>query len=651
MPDKIIWDYTLDNTPQRTDNVLLQSNATALYTRTEIQDILAQLQASDIPDISATYAEYVPQSNIYYVGKHGANTNVGTSIEQAFLTFSEAMSNAVSGDAIVCFDNGTYNEGLTCKDGVNIFAPNATLKLDNLQLIMATATVYFDKITRDVGFNAMVEFSGATGRQKLITNVVDDYGSNIAIRLTFTSIPILDIKELYVSGGGIGIADFTNAVHFHGYVADVYANSNNAICVQINGSTVLGELNVQHIVDLGFTNTIGVDCNAGRLDLICNTILCDTAIDIEEGATLNLVGCTVDGTIQNDGTLNGLVANNITDDNIVINPSGAIVQRVITPGTATTIDDGDYGFDRWKVLSEITNSVQIQRIDGNTQRYAARLIQNDATAQQIGTVQYIEGINCKHLRSNEVTISGSLRSNASITVKAVIVQWNSTEDVITNDLISTYGATVTLASNFTKAGTEKSISLAANVWKDFSHTVTLNSSFNNLCVLFYITSDVAQNTTLDYEKIKVSKGKFATPFVTRDIPTELALCQRYCHVVAPGLNGTVIGLGAQKDTRFVTVAVTLPYMRVTPTFSHNVTGWNNATSTATGTELAGYNWVNGNPFAIQTSGTIDSVLSFGEGKFFGQVQVRATTSFDGNGGDDGDLRVGEDVQFIWDAEI
>jgi hypothetical protein len=178
-------------------------------------------------------------------------------------------------------------------------------------------------------------------------------------------------------------------------------------------------------------------------------------------------------------------------------------------------------------LSEIANSVQIQRIDGNEQRYAARLIQNSATAQQIGTVQYIEGINCKHLRSNEVTISGSLRSSSGVTVKAVIVQWNSTEDVITNDLISTYGATVTLASNFTKAGTEKSISLTANTWKDFSHTVTLNSSFNNLCVLLYVTSDIGQNTTLDYEKIKVSKGKFATPFVTRDIATELTVCKRY----------------------------------------------------------------------------------------------------------------------------
>jgi hypothetical protein len=483
------------------------------------------------------------------------------------------MSNAVSGDAIVCFDNGTYNEGITCKDGVNIFAPNATLKLDNLQLIMATATVYFDKITRDVGFNAMVEFSGATGRQKLIVNVVDDYGSNIAIRLTFTSIPILDIKELYVSGGGIGIADFTNAVHFHGYVADVYANSNNAICVQINGSTVLGELNVQHIVDLGFTNTIGVDCNAGTLDLICNTILCDTAIDIEDGATLNLVGCTVSGTILNDGTLNGLVANNITDDNIIINPSGAIANRLDNPGTATTIDDTDYGFDRWKVLSEIANSVQVQRIDGNEQRYAARLIQNDATAQQLGTVQYIEGINCKHLRSNEVTISGSLRSNAAITVKAVIVQWNSTEDVITNDLISTYGATVTLASNFTKAGTEKSISLTANVWKDFSHTVTLNSSFNNLCILFYVTSDVAQNTTLDYEKIKVTKGKFATPFVTRDIAAELSICQRYYQVFNPGNAYFVAYMWAGLNLIYVQTVPLLVEMRDSPSVTDTNPTW------------------------------------------------------------------------------
>jgi hypothetical protein len=42
---------------------------------------------------------------------------------------------------------------------------------------------------------------------------------------------------------------------------------------------------------------------------------------------------------------------------------------------------------------------------------------------------------------------------------------------------------------------------------------------------------------------------------------------------------------------------------------------------------------------------------FGDGQFFAQIQVRATTSFDGNGGDDGDLRVGEDVRFVWDGDM
>jgi hypothetical protein len=213
--------------------------------------------------------------------------------------------------------------------------------------------------------------------------------------------------------------------------------------------------------------------------------------------------------------------------NIVLNPNGAIAQRLDTPTTPTTIDDTDYGYDRWKILSEIANSVDIQRIGGNTQIYAARLGQVDPTSQQIGTAQYIEGANCQHLRSNEVTLSGSLRCSANVTVKVVVVQWGGTEDVITNDLISSWGSTATLAANFTVAGTEGSVSLTANTWQDFSHTVTLNSSFNNLCVLLYVTTDIAQNTLLDYEAIKVSEGDFTTPFEPRPIGMELALCQRY----------------------------------------------------------------------------------------------------------------------------
>jgi hypothetical protein len=336
--------------------------------------------------------------------------------------------------------------------------------------------------------------------------------------------------------------------------------------------------------------------------------------------------------------------------NALINGSFAIWQRQSDPATATQYSDDAYCADRWYALTE-SGPIDAQRIDGDTQRYAARLTQKQATAQQIGLAQIIEGANCQHLRGQEVTFPVRVRCSAAKNISFAVLQWDGGEDSVTSDVVATWDADPTLITWVTDVtGLGQYRSLAAGAWADVSATVTLGSTFTNLIVIVWAEA-LSQNTTLDLEAAQLERGGAATPFEVRPVGAELALCQRYCYVLAPGANGSTIGLGAQKDTRFVTVAVPIPYMRVTPTFSHNVSGWDNATSTATGTNLAGYNWVSGSPFAIQTSGTIDSVSSFGEGRFFAQVQVRATTSFDGNGGDDGDLRVGADVRFVWDGDM
>jgi hypothetical protein len=233
--------------------------------------------------------------------------------------------------------------------------------------------------------------------------------------------------------------------------------------------------------------------------------------------------------------------------NVVINPNGAIAQRLDDPTSATTIDDTDYGFDRWKVLSELSNSVDVIRISGTTQRYTVRLRQENTTPQQIGTAQYVEGANCQHLQSKEVTLSGFLRCDNNVTVKVVVAEWYGTEDVVPNDPISSWGSTVTLDPTFLIAGTEKSISLTANTWQDFSHTVTLGSLFSNLCILFYTTTGISQLTTLDYEAIKLSEGNFTTPFEPRPIGMELALCQRYFERLAGNIAAEQIGPGFARN--------------------------------------------------------------------------------------------------------
>jgi hypothetical protein len=194
------------------------------------------------------------------------------------------------------------------------------------------------------------------------------------------------------------------------------------------------------------------------------------------------------------------------------------------------------------------------------------------------------------------------------------------------------------------------VALAANTWSDLRATFTLNSSFNNLAIIVWSSDALAQNATLDLSAIQIERGATATPFEARPIAAELALCQRYCYVLAPGSDGTIIGTATRKGTVFIVCAVALPYLRVVPTFSHNVTGWDNASAAATGTNIGGSSWVDADRWEIQTSGTLNTVEGQSAG-LFAQVQVRASTSFDGNPGDAGDLRVGKDVLLQWDAEL
>lgn len=73
-------------------------------------------------------------NQVYYVGKHGSDTNDGRTDATAFLTFSHAINQAKlqglsSGYrwSIVCQDGGTYTEDMFTDDWINVHAPDATL--------------------------------------------------------------------------------------------------------------------------------------------------------------------------------------------------------------------------------------------------------------------------------------------------------------------------------------------------------------------------------------------------------------------------------------------------------------------------------------------------------------------------------------------
>jgi hypothetical protein len=332
--------------------------------------------------------------------------------------------------------------------------------------------------------------------------------------------------------------------------------------------------------------------------------------------------------------------------NALLNGGFALWQRQ-NLAAATEYADDAYCADRWYVLTQ-NGPIDAQRIDGSVQRYAARLTQKQTTAQQFGLAQIVEGANCRHLRGQSVTFSARVRCSAACTARIAVLEWTGGEDSVTSDVVADW-ANWTLAANVSAPGAIVSTSLSAATWAELEQTVTLGSTFTNL-IVFVWTSALDASTTLDVEAAQLERGSAATPFEVRPVGAELALCQRYCYVLAPEIDGTVIGTATRKSTLFVVCAVALPSMRVVPTFSHNVSGWDNTSAAASGTNIGGSSWVDADRWEIQTSGTIEDITGLSAG-LFAQVQVRATTSFDGNPGDAGDLRVGSGVRLIWDAEL
>ncbi|MDD5367452.1 MAG: hypothetical protein PHQ40_00340 [Anaerolineaceae bacterium] len=214
--------------------------------------------------------------------------------------------------------------------------------------------------------------------------------------------------------------------------------------------------------------------------------------------------------------------------NILINGQFICFQRQ-APAVATLHADDAYGPDRWVHLCENAAGFQSHRVDGVTQRYAAQLTQNQASAQQIGLAQIVEGINCRHLRGKAVALSMKVKCSANTTIRCRVLEWTGTENAVTSDVVGTWAADISVwAANITATGASGSVATPSNTTQyDLSQTITLGSTFTNLVVLIWTDGQLVQNATLDLEAAQLEAGATPTEFEYRSVATELRLCQRY----------------------------------------------------------------------------------------------------------------------------
>ncbi len=280
--------------------------------------------------------------NVYFVGKHGNDSNDGKDWNNVKLTIQNAIDAASSGDVVVVVDAGIYAEDIDCKDGVELYAPNATLNLASSdQLILADQKTTFYKITKSGDASYGIGNIGSGITSILVADEVIDSSFDYTIRnLAIAGTLILHIKKLTISG--VGISDSggsTSIINLN--IDEIYLNNDNAKAIElVTAINITGY--VHRILELGSrSGTMAFDINAGTINLNVNVIIADTAYDVESGATLNLFCNSLQGTELNDGTANICVADTVADaithKDLSNNPHSVVADQIGTDDSGVDV--------------------------------------------------------------------------------------------------------------------------------------------------------------------------------------------------------------------------------------------------------------------------------------------------------------------------
>jgi hypothetical protein len=305
-------------------------------------------------------------------------------------------------------------------------------------------------------------------------------------------------------------------------------------------------------------------------------------------------------------------------ENRIFNPEGAILQR---SSAGTT--DNSYTVDRWRLLLEAANAATVSQVTSSlpTQaQYAIRLTAGSGNNNKFGLWQVIEGINCRDMTGQKVYLTFQAKATSGLSnIKAGIVEFTGTEDSVSGDPISSWGAdgtTPTLAANYAFLNTPANLSVGTSYAQITTIAVTVGSSMKNLAVFIWNDDKTTTQTTdqLEVTMIELRHGAGAIPYRARPLTIEQLLCCRYYwRMLQTGSGNTVLGSGYNTSTTNARLGIRLPVpARTTPTVgggggglyvSDTASGTVNSSAAAIFGTTAGLAMVN---VDITTSGSLTS---------------------------------------------
>jgi len=308
----------------------------------------------------------------------------------------------------------------------------------------------------------------------------------------------------------------------------------------------------------------------------------------EDDLSLNkLKGNTVgEGVVIEEGLVSG-IDNKIINGNFAANQRAALFTASYTDGTPITNSDDTYLFDRWKLLSDGNNIVDVHSygrtmgsrdFGGNsgpawmpTETSFAMAMDVETANTKFGQAQFIESMNCNDLRGRVCTLSWKARvrnSQTSTSIKAAVIGWFGTSDTITSDIISAWndeGTNPTLVTNAEYLNEPFNILLNGTM-QTYTINVSIPTGIKN--VIVFIWNDMSNGdvgtTVGDFiflSDVQLERGEFANPRFQNET---YDITERKCHRYYYKAIGTHYGQVYGSTKGFVNTRMSHP-MRVAPT--------------------------------------------------------------------------------------
>ena len=522
------------------------------------------------------------------------------------------------------------------------FATNGTVTANDLHNLIDSATIYQDLITgqqpiTSVGTNYELLIADGTN-PNAAPNAVTVYdlfedaltagtytNANISAALTYgtaTGTRLVSTNATITTGTittGV-IPTLTSSTATFGTTTSTAATITSGTITNLASTTgTIATLNSTTGTVATLNSTTGTITNLSTTLAGDFTISQGTGTLGTTGATLGTYGgatsipvLAVDAKGRITTASTSAITSNTGFRNRIINGEFGIAQRG-TSFVSGANDDDSYNLDRWYVLSDGNDAVDITQETSTvpTNQLTAIALDVETANKKFGIAQIIEQKNCVGLIGGNVTLSFKAKVSSTTkldNVKAAVVAWSGTADTVTSDIISAWGAegtNPTLIANATFENTPANLSVTTSY---ATYTLTANidtASTKNLIV--FIWSDVTDTTAGDFlyiTDVQLEAGSTATEFERRPIGTELALCQRYFENIVLFEYQGYVQAGKQAFTN-----VQIAPKRTTPTVSvASHTNLDNCTAGFT-INFGANDYQHGTIFVSATSGGANYVRS------------------------------------------